>query len=108
MFPLTPTIILAEIASDLHRDAQRRPLGRLDIERLKLEYQPMYHLNTMSVDLARQETDRALRHRQQLALARGETISHSSRIRGRIASMFFSIGNRIQPTEAHVEPRFNA
>lgn len=108
MFPLTPTIILGEMTSDLHRDARRRPLGRLEIERLKLEHQPMYHLNTMSVDVARQEAELALRNRQQLALARGESVSQSSRIRGRIASIFFSIGSRIQGTDVSTEPRYNA
>ena len=69
----------------------------------------MYHLNTMSIDLSRAEMDRNLTHRQRLALAKGDRLTFSSRLRHALARVLVSAGERIHPEIDPVrEPRLNA
>lgn len=108
MFPLTPISVLDHMTQELNHSGSQAPPNRLDVQRTKLEHESMYHLNTMTIEHTRQEAEVNLRERQQVALATGESMSPTSRIRTRIASMFFSMGNRIQPEDVCREPRFNA
>lgn len=108
MFPMTPISVLDQMTRELHQTDHHAPPNRLDVQRAKLEHQTMYHLNTMSIELSRQEAELNLRDRQQIALATIDSTSNTRRLRTRIASMFFSLGNRIQPEDVSREPRFNA
>jgi hypothetical protein len=111
MYSLIAAGISHELPHEPARAKSHEPFlpSRLDIQRRHLEHKKMYHLNTMTIDLSRDEMDRNLTDRQRIALANGDRLTVTSRFRHAVARFLVSAGERIQPEiESVREPRLNA
>ena len=108
MFPLMPSMIQDELFKDnLPTNRQHVQSSRLDIQRRHLEHKKMHHINVMTLD-QHVHNEHDLHRRQQLSEAVGNRNTVGSRVRQSIGQTLIQIGERIRPTDAPAEPKFNA